>query len=438
MYREKIAVLKRWKNSDNRKPLIIRGARQVGKTWLAKEFAQTEYSQVAYINFENNNRMQNLFMGDYDVQRLIQGFKAETNVDIEPDNTLIILDEIQEVPKALAALKYFYEDAPEYNIIVAGSLLGTAMHEGVSFPVGKVDYIKLNPLTFREFLLASGEVQLVNLINETTEWKLLSVFHDKLINHLKTYFYLGGMPEVIANYVAKQSWKEAREIQKKILYAYNEDFSKHVPPNMVQRIRQAWQTIPAQLAKENKKFIYGLIREGARAKEYEMALMWMEDAGLIRRLNRIESPRLPISSYADFNAFKIYHLDVGLLAAMTNLSEKTLLEKNSIFTEFKGTLTEQFVLQELQNHSDVDICYWANDGQSRAEVEFIMQIDDRIIPVEVKSGANLRARSLKIYIEKYQPQIAIRSSLANCKKTDNLYDVPLYLLDSFVCQGWTL
>ena len=435
MYREKIEILKKWKNSDNRKPLIIRGARQVGKTWLAKEFAATEYKKVAYINFDNNNRMHNLFIGDFDVQRLIQGFKAETSVDINPDDTLIILDEIQEVPKALTALKYFYENAPDYNIIVAGSLLGIAMHEGVSFPVGKVDYIKLNPLTFREFLLALGEAQLLDLMGEVTDLRLLSVFHDKLIDYLKTYFFLGGMPEVIANYVAKKSWKEAREIQNKILYAYNEDFSKHAPPNMVQRIRQAWQTIPAQLAKENKKFIYGLVREGARAKEYEMAIMWMEDAGLIRRLNRIEAPRLPISSYADFNAFKIYHLDVGLLVAMTNLSEKTLLEKNSIFTEFKGALTEQFVLQELQNHSNVDICYWAKDGKSRAEVEFIMQIADRIVPVEVKSGVNLRSKSLKIYIEKYQPQIAIRSSQADYKKTDNLYDVPLYLLDSFAVKN---
>ena len=269
--------------------------------------------------------MQNLFTGDFDVERLVQGFKAETNVDIKPDNTLIILDEVQEVPKALTALKYFYENAPKYHIIVAGSPLGIATHERMSFPVGKVDYIELYPLTFSEFLLALNETQLVDLMFKKTDYKLLSVFHDKLINLLKTYFYIGGMPEVVASYTINKSWNEARDIQKKILYTYNEDFSKFVPQNIVPRVRQVWKTIPAQLAKENKKFIYNLIREGARAKEYELALMWLEDAGLIHRLNRIEAPRLPISSYADSNAFKIYHLDVGLLAAMTNLGIKTLL-----------------------------------------------------------------------------------------------------------------
>ena len=432
MYREKIEVLKRWKNGNRRKPLIIRGARQVGKTWLAKEFGQTEYEKVAYISFDNNSRMQNLFMGDVDVERLIQGFKAETNVDIKPGNTLIVLDEIQETPKALTSLKYFYENAPEYHIIVAGSLLGIATHEQVSFPVGKVDYIELYPLTFREFLLALNEVQLVELMSKNIDYKLLSIFHDKFINHLKTYFYIGGMPEVVASYTANKSWNEARDIQKKILYTYNEDFSKHVPQNIVPRVRQVWKTIPAQLAKENKKFIYNLIREGARAKEYELALMWLEDAGLIHRLSRIETPRLPISSYADSNAFKIYHLDVGLLTAMTDLGTRTLLEKNDVFTEFKGALTEQFVLQELQNHSDISTCYWAKDGESRAEVEFVIQIADRIIPVEIKSGTNLRAKSLKVYTEKYRPQIAIRSSQADYKQTDNLYDVPLYLLCSFI------
>jgi predicted AAA+ superfamily ATPase len=432
MYREKIEALKNWKIAEGRKPLIVSGARQVGKTWLAKEFGQTEYQKVAYISFDNNSRMQNLFTEDFSVDRLVQGFKAETNVDIEIQNTLIILDEIQEVPKALTALKYFYEHAPEYHIIVAGSLLGVATHAGASFPVGKIDYLELSPLTFREFLLAQNEPQLVKLIDDLTDFKLLSVFHNKLINHLKTYFFIGGMPEVVANYAHKKSWKEARDIQKKILYTYYEDFSKHVPRNMVPRVRQVWQTIPAQLAKENKKFIYNLIREGARAKEYELALMWLIDAGLIRRLNRIETPRMPVSSYADLNAFKIFHLDIGLLAAMTNLSEKTLLGENDVFVEFKGSLAEQFALQELQNLQNIDICYWANDGQSRAEIEFIIQFADKIIPVEIKSGNNLRSKSLKAYIEKYRPPLAIRSSQADYKKTDNLYDVPLYVLSGFI------
>jgi predicted AAA+ superfamily ATPase len=434
MYREKIEELKKWKQRDNRKPLIIRGARQVGKTWLMKEFGETEYQQMAYINLDNNKRMATLFEGDFDTERLVQGFKAETNVDIGADNTLIVLDEIQEVPQALTALKYFYENAPEYHIVVAGSLLGVAAHQGVSFPVGKVDYLELNPLTFKEFLLALGENQLAKLISGTFDRKLLSVFHDKLINHVKIYFYTGGMPEVVQNYAEKKSWNEARVIQKQILRDYANDFSKHVPESLSKRIEQAWTMIPAQLAKENKKFIYGLIREGARAKEYEIALSWLEGANLIRKVSRIDVPRMPIVSYANPNAFKVYHLDIGLLAAMTNLNEKMLLEGNRVFTEFKGALTEQFALQELRSHENLDICYWAVDGESRAEIEFVVQILDKIVPIEVKSGVNLRSKSLGVYVEKYRPEIAIRSSQADYKQTGSLYDVPLYLLSDFVAE----
>ena len=433
MYRQKIEDLKAWQKSPHRKPLIVRGARQVGKTELIKEFGRTQYRQTAYVNLDNNSRMTALFDGDFDVNRLIQGLKAETNVDIEPDNTLIVLDEIQEVPKALTALKYFCENAPQYHIVVAGSLLGVATHQGVSFPVGKVDYLELAPLSFREFLLALGEKHLVEMITSpSVGQELLASFHDRLIDYIKTYCYVGGMPEVVASYAEQRSWNEVRRIQNNILFDYANDFSKHTPEaSFARRIEQVWRIIPSQLAKENAKFVFGMIRAGARAKEYELALAWLEEAGLVRRVNRLEAPRIPIMSYANASAFKLYHLDVGLLAAMVRLDERVLLEGNQVFTEFRGSLAEQLALQELQVDGGLDVCYWAMDGQSRAEVEFIVQTGSQIVPVEVKSEINLRAKSLAVYMNKYQPRLAVRSSVANYKKTDNLYDVPFYLLNNF-------
>ncbi len=433
MYRQKIEDLKAWQKSPHRKPLIVRGARQVGKTELIKEFGRTQYQQTAYVSLDNNSRMAALFDGDFDVNRLIQGLKAETNVDIEPDSTLIVLDEIQEIPKALTALKYFCENAPQYHIVVAGSLLGVATHQGVSFPVGKVDYLELAPLSFREFLLALGEKHLVEMITSSSvDQELLASFHDRLIDYIKAYCYVGGMPEVVASYAEQRSWNEVRRIQNNILFDYANDFSKHTPEaSFARRIEQVWRIIPSQLAKENAKFVFGMIRAGARAKEYELALAWLEEAGLVRRVNRLEAPRIPIMSYANASAFKLYHLDVGLLAAMVRLDERVLLEGNQVFTEFRGSLAEQLALQELQVDGGLDVCYWAMDGQSRAKVEFIVQTGSQIVPVKVKSGTNLRAKSLAVYMNKYQPRLAVRSSVANYKKTDNLYDVPFYLLNNF-------
>lgn len=433
MYRQKIEDLKAWQKSPHRKPLIVRGARQVGKTELIREFGRTQYRQTAYVNLDNNSRMAALFDGDFDVNRLIQGLKAETNVDIEPDSTLIVLDEIQEVPKALTALKYFCENAPQYHIVVAGSLLGVATHQGVSFPVGKVDYLELVPLSFREFLLALGEKHLVEMITSlSVDQELLASFHDRLIDYIKAYCYVGGMPEAVSSYAEQRSWNEVRRIQNNILFDYANDFSKHTPEaSFARRIEQVWRIIPSQLAKENAKFVFGMIRAGARTKEYELALAWLEEAGLVRRINRLEAPRIPIMSYANASAFKLYHLDVGLLAAMVRLDERVLLEGNQVFTEFRGSLAEQLALQELQVDGGLDVCYWAMDGQSRAEVEFIVQTGSQIVPVEVKSGTNLRAKSLAVYMNKYQPRLAVRSSVANYKKTDNLYDVPFYLLNNF-------
>lgn len=433
MYRQKIEDLKVWQKSPHRKPLIVRGARQVGKTELIREFGRTQYRQTAYVNLDNNSRMAALFDGDFDVNRLIQGLKAETNVDIEPDSTLIVLDEIQEIPKALTALKYFCENAPQYHIVVAGSLLGVATHQGVSFPVGKVNYLELAPLSFREFLLALGEKHLVEMITSlSVDQELLASFHDRLIDYIKAYCYVGGMPEVVVSYAEQRSWNEVRRIQNNILFDYANDFSKHTPEaSFARRIEQVWRIIPSQLAKENAKFVFSVIRAGARAKEYELALAWLEEAGLVRRINRLEAPRIPIMSYANASAFKLYHLDVGLLAAMVRLDERVLLEGNQVFTEFRGSLAEQLALQELQVDGGLDVCYWAMDGQSRAEVEFIVQTGSQIVPVEVKSGTNLRAKSLAVYMNKYQPRLAVRSSVANYKKTDNLYDVPFYLLNNF-------
>ncbi|MDR0979789.1 MAG: ATP-binding protein [Candidatus Nomurabacteria bacterium] len=431
-YREKIEELKKWQNSGRRKPLIVRGARQVGKTELLREFGRTQYEKMAYISFHNNSRMATLFSGDFDAGRLIQGLKAESNVDIEPENTLIILDEVQEVPNALAALKSFYENAPEYHIIVAGSLLGVAIHQGISFPVGKVDYLDLNPFSFREFLLALGEEQLARLLTTTTDPQLIAAFHGKFVEYLKTYAYIGGMPEVVKSYALEKSWNEARRIQKNILRDYVNDFSKHVPDALTRRIGQVWDSIPAQLAKENnKKFMYGLLGHGARAKEYETALAWLEDAGLIRKVNRIKAPRMPLRSYADASAFKVYHLDIGLLAAMTGLDERVLLEGSHVFTEFKGALAEQFALQEMANIEGLVAYYWGMDD-SQAEIEFVVQVGAEIVPVEIKGGQNLRAKSLGVYIEKFAPRIAIRSSLADGKRTGEIFDVPIFLLREFL------
>ena len=323
MYREKIEELKAWKKSPNRKPLIIRGARQVGKTWLMKEFGNKYYEKCAYINFDDNTRMEKLFEGDFDLGRILQGLKIESGVNIEPENTLIILDEVQENPKALKALKYFCENAREYHIVSAGSLLGVAIHEGTSFPVGKVDFIDLKPLSFFEFIEAMGEEELLKLL-KNNDLDMINVFSTKVKEYLKLYYYVGGMPEAINSYIEYKDLSEVRNIQKRLLEAYEQDFSKHAPSNIVPRIRQLWNNIPTQLAKENKKFIYGLIKKGARAREYEIALSWLIDCGLVYQVNRVNNSKIPLSAYQDFSAFKLYLLDVGLLSAMAGVDAKTL------------------------------------------------------------------------------------------------------------------
>lgn len=424
MFRSAINELKAWKKSDQKKPLLLRGARQVGKTWLMKEFGRTHYSQVAYINFDSNERMRRLFEEDFDIERITSGLAIESGIRIDPEKTLLVFDEIQEVPKALSSLKYFYENAPHYQILAAGSLLGVALHRGTSFPVGKVDFLDLRPLNFKEFLKAVGHDDLVALLEERN-WPLVSTFRDKYIGCLKQYYYVGGMPEAVEAFVSSRDLQTVRAIQKKILQAYEQDFSKHVPANVVSKLRMVWNSIPAQLAKENRKFIYGLLRSGARAREYELALTWLCDYGAAFRVHRVSKPALPLKAYEDLSAFKLFLLDVGLLAALSGLDAKSILDGNDIFSEFKGALTEQYVFGELRNKKDAFVHYWSADRGS-SEIDFVIQDGEQIVPVEVKASENLQAKSLKVFREKFTPDVSIRMSMSDYRNEGWLVNIPLY------------
>ena len=427
MYRYAIENLDKWKNSKNRKPLIIEGARQVGKTWIMKEFGKKSYNKTVYINFDSNVQMAELFSIDLNVERIIMGLELYAGHKINPSDTLIIFDEVQEVPKALSSLKYFYENAPEYHIVCAGSLLGIALHEGTSFPVGKVDFLKLYPLSFKEFLMAIGLERFAELLDKK-DYDMIKSFKQTYIDALKQYYYIGGMPEVVASFADEKDFNEARKIQKRILTAYEQDFSKHAPKEIVPKIRMLWNSIPSQLAKENKKFIYGLIREGARAKEYETAIMWLSDCGLVHKVSRINAPNIPLKAYEDLKAFKLFIVDVGLLGAMVGLNQRTLLNGNELFTEFKGALTEQYVMQQLAVNQDLGVYYYTND-RNTCEVDFIVDNGDNIIPLEVKAEINLKAKSLKTYREKFTPEISIRSSMADYSEEVGLINLPLYAID---------
>ena len=427
MYRYAIEDLKKWKNSKNRKPLIIEGARQVGKTWIMKEFGKKSYNRTVYINFDSNVQMAELFSVDLNVERIIMGLELYAGHKIIPSDTLIIFDEVQEVPKALSSLKYFYENAPEYHIVCAGSLLGIALHEGTSFPVGKVEFLKLYPLSFKEFLLAIGLERFAELL-EKKDYDMIKSFKQTYIDALKQYYYVGGMPEAVVSFADEKDFNEVRKIQKRILTAYEQDFSKHAPRQIVPKIRMLWNSIPSQLAKENKKFIYGLIREGARAKEYETAIMWLSDCGIVHKVSRINAPNIPLKAYEDLKAFKLFIVDVGLLGAMVGLNQRTLLNGNELFTEFKGALTEQYVMQQLTVNQNLGVYYYTNDRNS-CEVDFVVDNGDSVIPLEVKAEINLKAKSLKTYREKFAPQVSIRSSMADYSEDDGLINLPLYAIN---------
>lgn len=426
MYRMAMENLLAWKQSRRRKPLIIEGARQVGKTWLMKEFGRQAYADTVYINFDSNARMAELFASDLDTKRLVLGLELYAGRKIDPENALLIFDEVQEVPRALAALKYFCEDAPQYHIVCAGSLLGIALHRGTSFPVGKVDFLKLYPLSFQEFLMAIGKQQFSELLDQQ-DFSMITSFRETYADALKQYYFVGGMPEAVESFAENQDFNEVRQIQKRILAAYEQDFSKHAPNEVVPRLRMLWNSIPAQLAKENKKFIYGLVREGARAKDYETALLWLSDCGLVHRVSRVNVPGIPLRAYEDMKAFKLFVLDVGLLGCMTGLHQRTLLDGNALFVEFKGALTEQYVCQQLKTLADLELCYYTNDRGS-CEVDFVVDTGGRVMPLEVKAETNLRAKSLKTYREKFSPELAIRTSMADYRKEDGLVNLPLYAI----------
>ena len=422
MKRNIINDLAKWKERSNRKPLIIQGARQVGKTWVMKEFGRLFFENVIYINFESSVRLQQLFQNDFDMQRIISVLEIESGQKFNPNSTLLILDEIQEAEKGLTALKYFNENAPEYFVVAAGSLLGVSLQKNNTFPVGKVDFLNLYPMNFEEFLLNQNEDGLAQALY-TKNWDVIAPFHEKLTQLLRTYYFVGGMPEAVQNYILNKNFEEVRTIQKNIVAGYENDFAKYAPFEIVPKIRMVWQSILGQLAKENKKFIYGQIKKGARAKEFETAINWLTNAGLLHKCLKINKPTIPLQSYADYDVFKLYFVDVGLLNAMGGLTEQILLNKNQILIEFKGALSEQFVAQELIQKQA--IYYWTAENAT-AEIDFIIQKDQSIIPIEVKAEENLKAKSLKIFEDKFQTHNATRISMSPHRKENWLENIPLY------------
>ncbi len=427
MQRTITADLRSWKGQPKRKPLMLMGARQVGKTYALKKFGEEEYTNTVYLNFEKNQRLSQLFEASLDPQVILKALSIEMNADITAGKTLLIFDEVQECPNALNSLKYFCEMTPEQHIVAAGSLLGVKLAHIKGFPVGKVQFLTLYPLSFLEFLTALKEVRLKEFVDQQkTIEPLPPNLHEKLLMHFKEYLFVGGMPEAVAEYIESQNVVKVREIQTAILSAYSLDFAKHAPKAHIMKINQVWDSVPSQLAKENKKFIYSAIREGARAKEFEVALQWLVEAGLIYKVPLITTPKIPLSAYADINAFKIYLVDVGLLGAMSHLSAKTLLHENELFQEFRGAITENYVAQELV-HSQYPVFYWASEG--KAEVDFVVEHDDCIYPLEVKSGNSSKKKSLVVYGEMYHPKMLIRCSPMNLRKDGDVLNCPLYLIE---------
>lgn len=423
MERSIYSSLKKWKESPTRKPLILQGARQVGKTYILKEFGAREYSEVVYINCDDNNDMQNMFV-DYDVDRIIRSLSAISGVSIKPSTTLLILDEIQEVERGLASLKYFCEKAPEYHVAVAGSLLGITLHEGTSFPVGKVDMLYMYPMDFEEFLLAMGKEQLVELLRNNS-WAALTPLRGMLTELLRQYYFVGGMPEAVKTYVERGDIWEVRSIHSKIIDAYRNDMSKHVPKQQVQRINMVWNSIPSQLARDNKKFIYGALRKGARANDFEIAIQWLVDSGLVHKVHRISKPVVPLKFYEDIASFKLFLLDCGLLGALSETPPEQILIGDNVFEEYKGAFTENYVLQQLKSLPRTFVYYYSNDN-STLEIDFVVQHEAHVIPIEVKAEENLRAKSLRQFVTDNSDLHGVRFSMSDYREQDWLTNVPLW------------
>lgn len=426
MYRESFKELIKWKESHRRKPLIIEGARQVGKTWLIREFGKAHYKNLAYINFEEQGFMRGLFSTDYDVNRIIEAISAATHESCIPGETLIFFDEIQEAENGITALKYFHENASMYHVIAAGSLLGLELHKQQSFPVGKVQLMTLYPMSFLEFLIAMNENSLAEFIQKH-DWTNIRLFAPKLQDLLRKYYFVGGMPEAVLSFSENGNWQEVREIQNEILQGYDRDFSKHAPNDVVPRIRMLWDSIPSQLSKENRKFIYGLVKQGARAREYESAMQWLIDGGLIHKISNVSASRIPLKSYEDKNAFKLFVVDIGLLGAMSALDSETIVNGNRIFTEFKGAMTEQYVLQQLiLKHTP----YYYSKSNSQQEIDFLIETSGEVIPIEVKAEENLKAKSLRQFVADNKSDIAYRVSMSAYREEEWLTNIPLYCVQT--------
>lgn len=429
MKRDIYEELLRWKNDLNRKPLVITGARQVGKTWIMREFGRNEYDDVVYINCDNEKRMETLLSDDYNIDRILLGLQAISGINIKSDKTLIILDEIQEAPRGLHLLKYFYEEAPEYHIMVAGSLLGIILNRGVSFPVGKVDIMELHPMNFNEFLEAMGQEQLLKVL-VSNDWKLIDILSSKYIELLRQYYFVGGMPEAVLSYCNSKDIAQVRDIQSNILKAYRNDISKHATKSESVKIGQVLDSLPSQLSKENKKFIYGVIKSGARAAEFELAIQWLIDAGVIHKVNRIKEARMPLKFYEDISAFKLFLLDLGLFACMCEVPASEILIGNNIFIEYKGAFAEQYVLQQIISRK-VKPYYWSSE-KTPSEIDFVIQRDDKIVPIEVKAEVNVKARSLRQFITNNPDLKGVRYSMLGYIDQGWVENVPLYAIDSYI------
>lgn len=415
-----------WKEKKNRKPLILNGARQVGKTWLLKEFGKRYYEDVAYFMCDKDEEISKIFSANFDIERIILQLSARIGKDIRPEKTLIILDEIQSSPRILECLKFFYEDAPDFHIAVAGSLLGISLHQGNSFPVGKVDMIRIFPMNFEEFLIANKQERLVDILNKK-DYDSINTLKDTYEKFLRQYYFVGGMPAAVLAYVEKEGLQEVRSIQAQILFDYSRDFSKHVSKTDIPRVNMVWQGIPAQLFKENKKFIYGLLKDGGRAKEFEMAIQWLVDAGLVYKVNRCKAIKMPLKAYEDFSAFKLFLCDCGLLGALAEIPASQMLVSDDAIKEYKGGFTEQYVLQQMVSRDEGSIYYHSAEN-SRLEIDFLVQKEGKPVPIEVKAEGNVRANSLSEFL-KNNPEIrGVRYSMLPYVQQEHFDNLPLWAI----------